>query len=119
MDSPNDELLDDAADAAAPSPAGFIIGLFLGLLGGVVIAMVAAPQSGEETRDLIRAKAQEAAGRTREGADEIGQTVSGTTDGLIERGRSIVEQARARVDASVAEGKDAAELHRTELDKQL
>jgi gas vesicle protein len=102
--------------SSSPSPAGFLTGLFLGLLGGTVLAMIAAPQSGEETRDMLRAKAREAADRTRDRAEDVSQTVSGTTNDLLERGRSIVEQARARVDASVAEGKDAAELHRSELD---
>ena len=107
---------DDAAEPAAPAPGGFLTGLFIGLLAGTVLAMIAAPQSGEDTRDLLRAKAREAADRTRDTAGDISQTVSGTTNDLLERGRSIVDQARARVDASIAEGVDAAEQHRNELD---
>jgi len=34
---------------------------------------------------------------------------------LLERGRNIVERARARVDQAVAEGVDAAEQQRNEL----
>jgi gas vesicle protein len=83
----------------------------------MVLAMIAAPQSGEETRDLLRAKAREAVDRTRDTADDISQSVSGTTNDLLERGRSIVERARARVDESIAEGIDAAETHRSELDQ--
>jgi gas vesicle protein len=109
--------VDDVADTpAAAKPGGFVAGLFIGLLAGTVLAMIAAPQSGEETRDILRAKAREAADRTRDTAGDISQTVSGTTNDLIERGRSIVDQARARVDASIAEGIDAAEHHRNELD---
>jgi gas vesicle protein len=100
-----------------PKPGGFVAGVFIGLLAGTVLAMIAAPQSGEETRDLLRAKAREAVDRTRDAADDISQTVSGTTTDLIERGRSIVEQARVRVDASIAEGIEAAEQHRSELDQ--
>ena len=106
----------DATEPAAPAPGGFLAGLFIGLLAGTVLAMIAAPQSGEDTRDLLRAKAREAADRTRDTAGDISQTVSGTTSDLLERGRSIVDQARARVDASIAEGVDAAEQHRSELD---
>jgi gas vesicle protein len=108
---------DEAAEAPEASrPGGFVAGLFIGLLAGTVLAMIGAPQSGEETRDLLRAKAREAADRTRDTAGDISQTVSGTTNDLLERGRSIVDQARARVDASIAEGMDAAEHHRNELD---
>jgi gas vesicle protein len=109
--------VDDVAETPpAAKPGGFVAGLFIGLLAGTVLAMIAAPQSGEETRDILRAKAREAADRTRDTAGDISQTVSGTTSDLIERGRSIVDQARARVDASIAEGIDAAEHHRNELD---
>jgi gas vesicle protein len=111
--TPDDEA---AAAPASPTPGGFFAGLCIGLMAGTVLAMIAAPQSGEDTRDLLRAKAREAAERTRDTADDLSQTVSGTANDLLERGRSIVDQARARVDASVAEGIDAAERHRSELD---
>jgi gas vesicle protein len=103
----------------SPSPASFLTGQFLGLLAGTVVAIMAAPQSGEETRDMLRAKAREAADRTRDTAGDLTDTVNGTTTELLDRGRSIVEAARVRVDASIAEGKDAAELHRSELNSDL
>lgn len=98
-------------------PARFATGVFIGLVAGTVFAMIAAPQSGEETRDLLRAKAREAVDRSRDTADDIAQSVSGTTNDLLDRGRSIVDRARARVDESIAEGIEAAEAHRTELDQ--
>ncbi len=42
---------------------GFLAGLFTGALVGASLAMVLAPASGEETRDLLRAKAKEASER--------------------------------------------------------
>jgi gas vesicle protein len=101
------------------SSGGFLSGIVLGLLAGTAVAMIVAPQSGEETRDLLRAKAREAAERTRDTAGDISDTVSGTTTDLVERGRAIVAAARARVDASIAEGRDAAELHRDELTHEI
>lgn len=86
------------------SSAGFVTGLLLGLLGGATLAMIASPQSGEETRDTLRAK-----------ASGVGETVSGQTNELLERGRAIVERARARVDGAVTEGMEAAEQQRNEL----
>jgi gas vesicle protein len=87
---------------------GFATGLLLGLLAGATLAMIAAPQSGEATRDTLRARAREAADRARE-------TAGDQTNELLERGRAIVERARARVDGAVAEGIDAAEQQRNEL----
>ena len=109
----------EAAASEPSSPVRFATGVMLGLFAGMVLAMIAAPQSGEETRDLLRAKAREVADRTRDTADDISQSVSGTTNDLLDRGRSIVERARARVDDSIAEGIDAAEAHRNELDQSV
>jgi gas vesicle protein len=97
------------------SGGGFVTGLLLGLLAGVTLAMVAAPQTGEETREVLRAKAREAADRARDTAGDVSETVAGTTNELLERGRAIVDAARARVDGAVAEGMDAAEQQRNEL----
>jgi len=42
----------------------FVAGLFTGALVGASVAMILAPAGGNETRDLLRAKALETAGRT-------------------------------------------------------
>jgi gas vesicle protein len=102
-------------DESSSGGGGFITGLLLGLLAGATLAMIAAPQSGEDTRDVLRARAREAAGRARDTAGDVSDTVTGKTNELLERGRAIVEQARARVDGAVAEGIDAAEQQRNEL----
>jgi gas vesicle protein len=97
------------------SGGGFVTGLLLGLLAGATLAMISAPQSGEDTRDFLRVKAREAADRARDTAGEVSESVGGQTNELLERGRAIVERARARVDGAVAEGMDAAEQQRNEL----
>ena len=50
--------------------AGFVAGLAVGALAGVVLAMILAPQSGEDTRDLLVAKAREAGERARDTAGD-------------------------------------------------
>ena len=90
--------------------AGFITGLALGMLAGATLAMVLAPQSGEDTRDLLVAKAREAGERARDTAGDAGD--------LLARGRQIVADAKARIDAAVAEGKDAADRQRTTLENE-
>ena len=59
---------------------GFVTGLVLGGIAGAALAMILAPQSGEDTRDLLIAK--------------------------------------ARVDAAVSEGKDAAARQRAALENE-
>jgi gas vesicle protein len=106
-------------ERAESGGSGFSTGLVLGLLAGAVIAMVAAPQSGEDTRDLLKAKAREAADRARDTADDLSTKVNGTTADILERGRAIVEAARARIDGAIDEGFEAAESQRSELEQQL
>ncbi len=43
-----------------------VAGTVLGLISGLVLAFVFAPQSGHETRDLIKDKVSDAGGRIKE-----------------------------------------------------
>jgi gas vesicle protein len=84
--------------------------LVLGVIAGAALAMILAPQSGEDTRDLLVAKAREAGERARDTA--------GDANDLLARGRQIVADAKARIDAAVSEGKDAAARQRTTLENE-
>jgi len=95
------------ADQRGP---GFVTGLAIGALAGAALAMVLAPQTGEDTRDLLVAKAREAGERARDTADDASD--------LLARGRRVVAEARARIDDAVAEGKDAAEHQRSTLENE-
>jgi gas vesicle protein len=89
---------------------GFLAGFAIGTLAGATLAMVLAPQSGEDTRDMLYAKAREAGERARDSA--------GDASDLLARGRRIVAEARARLDEALSEGKDAAERQRSTLEKE-
>jgi gas vesicle protein len=88
---------------------GVVTGFLLGALAGVVAALLVTPKTGEDTRDLLLAKAREAADRARDAAGDVD---------LLERGRSIVNAARARLEGAISEGRDAAERQRSELEDQ-
>ena len=104
--------MNDRSNQPRSDGPGFLTGLLFGALIGAGVAMILAPQTGEDTRDLLRAKAREASGRVRDAADDVGTS----TGDLLERGRKIVEEAKARIDASVDEGKSAAEQQRSTLE---
>jgi len=108
-------------EESAPSSGGgpgFLSGLFLGGLLGATVAMVLAPQAGEDTRDLLKAKAREVSGRARDAAEDVTSGVSTSAGDLLTRGKQIVEDAKARFDGAVAEGKDAADDARKTLDAE-
>jgi len=102
--------------------AGFVIG---GLVGAAV-ALILAPQSGEETRAQIREKGIELKGRAeevaieaRQRADELAtetrkkaEELSAETRKKVDR---IIADARVRIEEAIEEGKKAATKKREEL----
>lgn len=94
----------------------FAAGVVVGALIGLGLGLLLAPQSGRQTRDQLRGKADEMSGRLREGAQdvservrtraresagEIATKVKGTLDettqrlrGAYERGREAMQQKR-------------------------
>jgi len=75
---------------------GVAIGAFVAGLGvGLALSLLFAPQSGEETRDLIAEKA-------RQGKDLVADTL----DDLKSQATGAVQQAKGRVREAVQAGKD-------------
>ncbi len=76
---------------------------FLGLGIGVGVGVLFAPQSGVETRGLIKNKADE-------GKDYLkrrGTELKDSAGGLIEKGRDIVSRQRENLAEAVEAGKQA------------
>lgn len=83
----------------------FLVGFIVGGLSGAVVALLMAPQSGEETRALIRDKsielrdraqqtAEEAIARAEMAASEARTRADELAHDLRERGRGVIEAAR-------------------------
>lgn len=75
----------------------------LGAMIGAVTALLFAPRSGVETRNLIASKA-------REGADLVAsraKIVAEKTSDYMERGKDILQQQRSSLSAAVDAGKQA------------
>ena len=102
--------MSDEREQGGGSLGGFIAGLAIGTVAGALLAMILAPQSGEDTRDLLVARAREAGERARDTAGDAGD--------LLARGRQIVAEAKARIDGAITEGKDAAAQQRTTLENE-
>lgn len=76
---------------------------FLGLGLGVAAGLLFAPKSGEETRNLIRSKADEGREYLKQRSDEMRESANEA----IERGRSAVARQRDNLTAAVEAGKQA------------
>lgn len=90
----------------------FLVGFIVGGLSGAVVALLFAPQSGEETRALIKDKsielrdkaqisAEEAIARAEAAAAEARARADDLARQLRERGQTVVDDARERGKAAV------------------
>jgi gas vesicle protein len=70
--------------------AGFLFGLLVGAVMGASFAMLLAPQSGEETREMLREKADVARRRARELADNF----KDDAEEWVEKGKKYVDEAK-------------------------
>ena len=85
----------------------FFSGLIVGGLVGAAVALLLAPQSGEETREIIRDRsielrdqAAQYADETRIRAEEIAKDAMTTAEDLQKRGQVILEEQKSRVSKS-------------------
>ncbi len=76
---------------------------FLGLGVGVAVGILFAPKSGEETRTLIRSKAEEG----RDYVKKRGEELRETAHDMAERGKGAVNRQRENISAAVEAGKQA------------
>jgi gas vesicle protein len=98
--------------------AGFLIGTVVGGAAAVLLAQ-------EETRDRIAGKAREAGNFAMGATDDLRGKVTDVTSQwqssvseLYEKGRQVVESARANIDAAVAEGKATADQTHDDLTRK-
>ena len=77
---------------------------FLAGIGiGAVIALLFAPRSGEETRDLIAQKANE----SKNYVAARGQEIRRQAEELVDKGKDVVAQQKEQLQAALEAGKQA------------
>lgn len=76
---------------------------FLGMGIGVAVGILFAPKSGEETRELLRAKA----GESKDYLKRRGEEARESATEWVERGRTAVGRQKEQLSAAVEAGKQA------------
>lgn len=90
-----------ARDEGAGS-GSVLLAFILGAVSGAAVALLYAPATGKETREMLSERAREGRERAREAAERGRQVFSEGRDSLasaIEKGREAYQQARARENA--------------------
>jgi gas vesicle protein len=104
----------------------FFTGFILGGVVGAAVALLLAPQTGEETRALLRDQSVELRNRgvelseqARTRAEQLAAEARQRSEELQQRGRMTLEEQRVRLQEAIEEGKDAATKKRDELTARL
>lgn len=90
---------------------GFFAGLVVGGLIGVAATIAFGPELDEKTRRRLREEALQ----WREKAGEMAAGARAQADVLVDLGREVIDEQRARLEEAIAEGKEAAAEKQREL----
>ncbi len=101
---------DDDDDDRGGGASDVILSFLLGGLTGAALALLYAPRTGQETRDLIAERLQETAERGREMKEEVvgrGRALVDEATGYVEKQKQAIEQRKERLAAAVDAGRQA------------
>jgi gas vesicle protein len=90
--------------------SGILLSFMLGALSGAALAILFAPRSGRETREILGDKLRETADRSRklgEQAIEKGREIAEDATGYVDKQREALERRRDRLAAAVEAGRQA------------
>jgi gas vesicle protein len=76
----------------------FLVGVVLGSIVGAAVGLLLAPQSGEETREVIGESARDIRDKVKEGSRQV-----------MESSRDLVEQGKGRVSGILQRGRETME----------
>jgi len=80
---------------------------FLGLGVGVGIGLLFAPKSGEETREVLKSKADEGTEYLKKQAADLRENAGGMANDLVEKGRDVISRQKDTLNDAIAAGKQA------------
>jgi len=86
---------------AKDNSGSLMVAFVIGALTGAAVALLYAPATGEETRELLAQKAREGKAKAREAVDQGRDYYRNQRENLVtavERGREAFQQARERGD---------------------
>ena len=98
------------SDDRGSGASGIILSFVLGALSGAALAVLFAPRSGEDTRELLEEKLRQSADRGKRLRDrtvEKGREVLEDANEYLDKQRDTLEKRRDRLAAAVEAGRQA------------
>lgn len=103
-------------DERNANASGVILSFLLGGLTGAALAILFAPRSGRETREMLGERLREGAERGREFRERVvsrGREILDDAGGFVHEQREAVERQRDRLAAAVEAGRQAYREEKT------
>ena len=97
-------------DDRSGGSAGIVLSFMVGALSGAALAILFAPRSGRETREMLGEKLKEGADRGREFRDQVsakGREMVDEASEYINKGKETAERRRDRLAAAIEAGRQA------------
>ena len=101
------------ADNQGPSSAAVLLGFLSGAALGAVAAILLAPRSGQESREMLRGYARRAEDGLRDIVGEAGERF----EGAVEEGRDFIESKKTVLRDAFDAGREAMRREREHFTK--
>ncbi len=95
----------------------FLIGFIIGGISGAVAALLLAPQSGEETRTMIKEKAIELRDQTATTVEESLEKAEKAANEAVKKAETLLEQAKTKAAEVVEQGQVVLEDTKAKVSK--
>lgn len=93
----------------------FLAGLVVGTLVGLGLGMMFAPQSGQQTREKLRGKADEMGERLRGTAQDVTERVRESTGDLASKMRETLDDKTQRLRGAYERGRETMQQKRDDI----
>ena len=101
------------ADNQGPSSAAVLLGFLSGAASGAVTAILLAPRTGQESREMLRGYARRAEDGLRDLVGEAGERF----EGAVEEGRDFIESKKTVLRDAFDAGREAKRREREHFTK--
>lgn len=93
----------------------FLVGFVLGGIAGAAAALLLTPQSGEETRTVIKEKAIELKDKATETYDEVSEKATAVASEYKGKATELAKEAKVKAEDLSAKGQDLFEEQKSKI----
>lgn len=97
----------------------FLVGFLVGGLTGAVVSLLLAPQSGEETRTIIKEQAIELKDKANVTAQDLYGKAETSANDAIKRAEALLNEAKAKADEAKGKGQTLFEEQKAKITKKI